>query len=40
MVHCPPPELNALLAAAQKAREAAGFQILSDPKTGANMARR
>jgi hypothetical protein len=28
------PELQALLAAAQKAREAAGFQVVSDPKTG------
>ena len=28
------PELKALLAAAQKAREAAGFQVVSDPKTG------
>ena len=28
------PELKALLAAAQKAREAAGFQLVSDPKTG------
>src|ERR1700722_13208603 len=31
------PELKALLAAAQKAREAAGFQVLSDPKTGARI---
>src|SRR3984957_13387475 len=31
------PELKALLAAAQKAREAAGFQVLSDPKTGAKI---
>jgi hypothetical protein len=31
------PELNALLAVAQKAREAAGFQIVSDPKTGARI---
>jgi peptidoglycan hydrolase-like protein with peptidoglycan-binding domain len=31
------PELKALLAAAQKAREAAGFQIVSDPKTGAKI---
>jgi hypothetical protein len=29
--------LNALLAAAQKARDAAGFQIVSDPKTGAKI---
>ena len=32
-----PPELQALLAAAQKAREAAGFQLVSDPKTGAKI---
>src|ERR1700722_14668225 len=32
-----PPELKALLAAAQKAREAAGFQVVSDPKTGAKI---
>jgi peptidoglycan hydrolase-like protein with peptidoglycan-binding domain len=32
-----PPLLNALLAAAQKAREAVGFQIVSDPKTGAKI---
>ena len=32
-----PPLLNALLAAAQKAREAAGFQVVSDPKTGAKL---
>src|ERR1700733_5668864 len=32
-----PPELQALLAAAQKAREAAGFQVVSDPKTGAKI---
>ena len=32
-----PPLLKALLAAAQKAREAAGFQIVSDPKTGARI---
>jgi peptidoglycan hydrolase-like protein with peptidoglycan-binding domain len=32
-----PPLLNALLAAAQKARDAAGFQIVSDPKTGAKV---
>ena len=32
-----PPELKALLAAAQKAREAAGFQVVSDPKTGARI---
>jgi peptidoglycan hydrolase-like protein with peptidoglycan-binding domain len=31
------PELKALLAAAQKAREAAGFQLVSDPKTGAKI---
>ena len=31
------PELKALLAAAQKAREAAGFQDVSDPKTGARI---
>jgi hypothetical protein len=31
------PELQALLAAAQKAREAAGFQVMSDPKTGARI---
>jgi hypothetical protein len=31
------PELKALLAAAQKAREAAGFQVVSDPKTGAKV---
>ena len=31
------PELQALLAAAQKAREAAGFQVVSDPKTGAKI---
>ncbi len=31
------PELQALLAAAQKAREAAGFQVVSDPKTGARI---
>ena len=31
------PELKSLLAAAQKAREAAGFQIVSDPKTGAQV---
>jgi peptidoglycan hydrolase-like protein with peptidoglycan-binding domain len=31
------PELKALLAAAQKAREAAGFQIVSDPNTGAKI---
>src|SRR5580704_15703820 len=33
----PSPELKALLAAAQKAREAAGFQDVSDPKTGARI---
>jgi hypothetical protein len=27
-------ELQALLAAAQKARDALGFQVVSDPKTG------
>jgi hypothetical protein len=32
-----PPLLNALIAAAQKARDAAGFQIVSDPKTGAKI---
>jgi hypothetical protein len=32
-----PPELAALLAAAQKAREAAGFQVVSDPKSGAKI---
>ena len=32
-----PPELKALLAAAQTAREAAGFQIVSDPRTGARI---
>jgi hypothetical protein len=32
-----PPLLKALLAAAQKAREAAGFQVVSDPKTGAKI---
>jgi peptidoglycan hydrolase-like protein with peptidoglycan-binding domain len=32
-----PPLLKALLAAAQKAREAAGFQVVSDPKTGARI---
>jgi peptidoglycan hydrolase-like protein with peptidoglycan-binding domain len=31
------PELKALLAAAQKAREATGFQVVSDPKTGAKI---
>ena len=31
------PELKALLAAGQKAREAAGFQVVSDPKTGAKI---
>src|ERR1700733_13060364 len=30
-------ELKAMLAAAQKAREAAGFQVVSDPKTGARI---
>jgi peptidoglycan hydrolase-like protein with peptidoglycan-binding domain len=32
-----PPLLKALLAAAQKAREAAGFRVVSDPKTGARV---
>jgi Putative peptidoglycan binding domain len=32
-----PPLLKALLAAAQKAREAAGFQAVSDPKTGSRI---
>jgi Putative peptidoglycan binding domain len=32
-----PPLLNALLAAAQRARDAAGFQIVSDPKTAAKI---
>ncbi len=32
-----PPLLRALLAAARKAREAAGFQVVSDPKTGAKI---
>lgn len=31
------PELKALIAAAQKAREATGFQVVSDPKTGAKI---
>jgi Putative peptidoglycan binding domain len=31
------PELQALLAAAQKTRDAAGFQVVSDPKTGARI---
>jgi peptidoglycan hydrolase-like protein with peptidoglycan-binding domain len=31
------PLLNGLLAAAQKAREAAGFQVVTDPKTGAKV---
>jgi peptidoglycan hydrolase-like protein with peptidoglycan-binding domain len=31
------PLLNALLAAGQKAQEAAGFQVVSDPKTGAKI---
>jgi hypothetical protein len=31
------PELKALLAAAQKARDAVGFQVVSDPKTGAKI---
>ena len=31
------PELKALIAAAHKARDAAGFQIVSDPKTGAKI---
>jgi peptidoglycan hydrolase-like protein with peptidoglycan-binding domain len=32
-----PQLLKALLAAAQKAREAAGFQVVSDPKTGSKI---
>jgi hypothetical protein len=32
-----PPELRALLAAAQKARDAAGFKIVTDPRTGAKI---
>ncbi len=32
-----PPELTALLAAAQRARDAAGFQVVSDPKSGARI---
>ncbi len=32
-----PPEVAALLAAAQKARAAAGFQVVSDPKSGARI---
>jgi peptidoglycan hydrolase-like protein with peptidoglycan-binding domain len=32
-----PPFLKALLAAGQKAREAAGFQVMSDPKSGAKI---
>ena len=32
-----PPLLKALLVAAQKADEAAGFQVVSDPKTGAKI---
>jgi hypothetical protein len=32
-----PPVLNALLAAARRAREAVGFQGVSDPKTGAKI---
>jgi peptidoglycan hydrolase-like protein with peptidoglycan-binding domain len=31
------PELEALLAAAEKAREAAGFKVVSDPKSGARI---
>ena len=31
------PELKALLAAAEKARDGAGFQVVSDPKTGAKI---
>jgi peptidoglycan hydrolase-like protein with peptidoglycan-binding domain len=31
------PQLKALLAAAQQARDAAGFQVVSDPKTGAKI---
>ena len=37
MARCRAPELKALLTAAQKAREAAGFQDVSDPKTGARI---
>ena len=32
-----PPELTALLGAAQKAGDAAGFQVVSDPKSGARI---
>ena len=32
-----PPELTALLAAAQKARDAVGFQVVTDPKSGAKI---
>ena len=32
-----PPEAAALLAAARKARDAAGFQVVSDPKSGARI---
>jgi hypothetical protein len=32
-----PPLLKALLGAAQKARDAVGFQVVSDPKTGAKI---
>src|SRR5579872_2262520 len=32
-----PPLLKALLAAAQKARDAAGFRVVSDPKSGARI---
>src|SRR6478672_7005919 len=32
-----PPLLNALLAAAQKAKTAAGVKVVSDPKTGAKI---
>jgi peptidoglycan hydrolase-like protein with peptidoglycan-binding domain len=31
------PQLQALLAAAQKARDATGFQVVSDPKSGARL---
>ena len=31
------PQLQALLAAAQKARDASGFQVVSDPKSGAKI---
>jgi peptidoglycan hydrolase-like protein with peptidoglycan-binding domain len=32
-----PPEIRALLGAAQKARDAAGFRVVSDPKSGARI---